>query len=279
VRSQCPTEQEQLRVYKSLFEAMDGKPVVLRTLDVGGDKTLAYLAGENEDNPFMGLRAIRFSLLNQGIFREQLRAMLRAGAGCELRILFPMIGSVDDFRLAASMLRECIDELGARDIDHCSSPHVGAMIELPSAVELADELAAEADFLSIGSNDLVQYMLAVDRTNPQIAHYYTPHHPSVLRALKRVVNAARLHGKPLSLCGEIARDLSMLPFLLGVGFRSFSMEAASIPVVQQAVSSLVVEECEETARRALSEATIAGAARVLGINAADSAADRDSAQP
>lgn len=242
VRNDFPSEEEQYRVYRKLLEDMGGRPVVFRTLDVGGDKVLSYFRTVDEANPFLGLRALRFSLRNRDIFTQQLRALLRAGHDADLRIMFPMVSSVDDLLEARAVVESCIKDLAAERLPHHRNPQLGVMMELPSAVEIADELAAESDFLSIGSNDLVQYILAVDRTNEHIADLYMPHHPAVLRALKRIVDAAVRHGTPVSLCGAIAADRLLLPFLLGIGLRTVSVEVSQIPQVHDWVAQLDLRE-------------------------------------
>lgn len=238
VRNDFPSEEEQYRVYRRLLEEMKGKPVVVRTLDVGGDKMLSYFPTVNEANPFLGLRAIRFSLRYKSIFVQQLRALLRAGEGFDLHIMFPLVSSVDDFIEARVVVQECIAELADAGVPHNDAPKLGAMIELPSAVEVAAELAAEADFLSIGGNDLVQYMLAVDRTNEHISDMYVSHHPAVLRALNRVMESAQQNNKPVSFCGEMASDERLLPFLLGIGVRRISIEPRKLPAVQQKIATI-----------------------------------------
>lgn len=243
IRSNFPSEEEQYRVYRTIIEGMDGREVLFRTLDVGGDKMLSYFPGVTESNPFLGLRAIRFSFRHKDIFFQQLRALLRAGAGARLHIMFPMIASVDDFMLARQMVHECAEQLRAEGVPHHEAPALGAMIELPAAVEVADELAAEADFLSIGGNDLVQYMLAVDRTNQHISDLYVSYHPAVLRALKRVAAAAAARGIPVSFCGEMATDEKMLPFLLGIGLRRFSVEPRMLPALQERIEKLDASTC------------------------------------
>jgi phosphotransferase system, enzyme I, PtsP len=251
IRSSFPSEEEQFRVYRIIIEKMEGREVLFRTLDVGGDKMLSYFPGVEESNPFLGLRAIRFSFRYQDIFRSQLRALLRAGADTTLKIMFPMISSVDDFFLARDIVHECITQLQEEGASFNTTPQLGAMIELPAAVEVANELAREADFLSIGGNDLVQYMLAVDRTNQHISDLYVSHHPAVLRALKRVVDAGRDHDIPVSFCGEMATDPKMLPFLVGIGLRRFSVESRTIPRIRETIAGLDTGETAAFAERVL----------------------------
>lgn len=265
VRNDFPSEEEQTRIYTRIVEAMAGKPVVFRTLDVGGDKMLSYFPSVDEANPFLGLRAIRFSLRNKAIFRQQLRALLRAGVGHPLQIMFPLVSSVDDFLEARAVVMDCIQQLKGENEIHNPNPDLGVMVELPSAVEIADELAAEADFLSIGANDLVQYILAVDRTNEHISDLYVAYHPAVLRSLKRVVDAALKHGKPLSICGEMGADPKMIPFLLGIGLRSFSVEPRQIPVVHRCVAGLDCAEAAALAERVLKMGRISEVAAALEI--------------
>ena len=240
VRNSFPSEEEQFRIYRTLFERMKGKPVVIRTLDIGGDKMLSYFPSVNEENPFLGLRALRFTLRYREVFDQQLRAILRAGHGGDLHIMFPMVSSLDDFLAASEIVRDCQNELMQADIPYHSQPQLGPMIELPSAVEIIDELAQQSDFLCIGTNDLVQYILAVDRTNKQISDMYVPYHPAVLRSLKRIVDAAQRWDKPVTVCGETARDPRMLPFLVGIGIRSLSTDARWLPRMQTMVSELDV---------------------------------------
>jgi len=265
VRNDFPSEEEQYRVYRKLLEGLPGKPVTFRTLDVGGDKMLSYFPSVNEANPFLGLRAIRFSLRYRNIFTQQLRGLLRAGVDTELQIMFPLVSSVEDFTDARAVVQECIAALAEEGLEHNPRPRLGAMIELPSAVEVAEELAEEADFLSIGGNDLVQYMLAVDRTNEHISDLYVAYHPAVLRALNRVAQAARRHRKPLSFCGEMASDPKMIPFLLGIGIHALSVEPRQIPRVQQVVVNLRADEAEKRARHLLSLGRVRDVARALEI--------------
>ncbi len=247
VRNDFPTEEEQYVIYKKLVDEMKGKPVTFRTLDIGGDKMLSYYSNVNEANPFLGMRAIRFSLRNKDIFSQQLRAFLRAGADADTRIMFPLISSVDDFCAARDIVHECMNGLDAEGVEYNPETKLGAMMELPSAVEVVDELAAEADFLSIGSNDLIQYMLAVDRTNEMVSNLYLAHHPAILRAIHRIVTAGLTHGKDVSICGDLSADSRMLPFLLGIGLRKFSIDIVNAPTVQRLVNSVDLKEAEEIA--------------------------------
>jgi phosphotransferase system enzyme I (PtsP) len=252
IRNEFPTEEEQFRVYRRVLEEMEDRPVVFRTLDIGGDKMLSYATTSEGSNPFMGLRSIRFSLQNQNLFSLQLRAMLRAAHDRPARIMFPLVGSLDDFVASRDLIRRCQDQLQRRGTPHCSDELLlGITVELPSAVELIDEMAREADFLSIGTNDLVQYLLAVDRTNPEMQDLYRSHHPAVLRAIERIVRAAQKHETPLSVCGEAAADTSMLPFLIGLGIRELSLDPRHIPRIQSFIETLDAEDARDNARQLL----------------------------
>ena len=251
VRSTFPTEEEQYQGYKRVLEKMEGRPVVFRTLDIGGDKALSYFPVEHGNNPFLGLRALRFSLRNPAIFKQQLRALLRVAHGNpQAKMMFPMVASLDEFEAARNLARGCQKELEQEGVP-CRMPELGVMIELPSAVMMVHELAAEADFLSIGSNDLIQYLLAVDRTNDEVAAWFTPWHPAVLRALDWIVRAAEKAGKPISLCGNLGSDPQMLPFLLGIGLRSLSMDSMAIPSVQRRIEQIDLDVARGQARQML----------------------------
>jgi phosphotransferase system, enzyme I, PtsP len=252
VRSTFPTEEEQYQGYKSVLERMEGRPVTFRTLDIGGDKALSYFPSGHEANPFLGLRALRFTLRNPEIFKQQLRAMLRAAHGHpEAKIMFPMVASLDEFLSASDIAQQCHVELDNERIPN-RLPKLGVMIELPSATLLANELAAAADFLSIGSNDLIQYLLAVDRTNDEVAAWYSPHHPAVLRSLKWIVEAGERVGKPVSLCGNLGADLQMVPFLLGIGLRNLSLDPMEIPAVQRRIEEIDIDLARFLANKMLS---------------------------
>jgi phosphotransferase system enzyme I (PtsP) len=242
---------------------MPAKEITLRTLDIGGDKVLSYSDYGKEENPFLGLRSIRFSLKHTDVFIAQLRAILRSGAGKRIRILFPMISSIDELLQAKSIVRECIGQLKAEHKEFIKNPPLGIMVELPSVVEIIDEMAQEADFFSIGTNDLVQYMLAVDRTNDRVAQMYLPYHPSVLRALKKIVDAGRKYNKEVSICGDMANDPKYLGLLLGLGIRCFSMDARYLPRMHERLRQLSVQECEELAQGVLAQSQISRVAQIL----------------
>ncbi len=261
VRNDFPTEEEQYVIYQKIVDQMKGKNVTFRTLDIGGDKMLSYYSNVHEANPFLGMRAIRFSLQNVDVFSAQLRAFLRAGSKGNTRIMFPLISSVDDFVEARDIVFECMAELEADGLPFSRETQLGVMMEMPSAVEVADELAQEADFLSIGSNDLIQYMLAVDRTNEQVSKLYRAHHPAVLRAINRIVSAARTHEKDISICGDLSADPRMLPFLMGIGLKKFSIDITNAPTVQRLVQTFSLAEAEEVAE------TMLGMGRISEIEA------------
>ena len=253
VRADSPSEDEQYRIYRRIAERAGDGPLTLRTLDIGGDKVFAD--SHPEANPFLGLRGIRFSLAHEELFIDQLRAMLRAGAGKDLRILLPMISSVDELAQARKTIEQAIAQLCAEGLACNASPRVGCMIELPSAVECAPELARASDFLSIGSNDLVMYVLAVDRSNEHVESLYQASHPAVLRALNRLVTAARAAKCPISICGQAGADPAMLRFLVGIGVRSVSADPGRLPGIRAAAAKLNVRAAARFARTALALAT------------------------
>ena len=256
IRSSFPSEEEQFLVYKRIFDTMSSDIMTLRTLDIGGDKILTYMPDQDEDNPFLGLRAIRFLLKNKKIFVSQLKAMLRAGQDRKFRIMFPLISSLDDFLEAKRMVEKSREFLERDGFECRTMPELGVMIELPSAVEMAEDLAKEADFLSIGSNDLVQYMLGVDRTNEKVSSLYEAHHPAILRAIARVVSAARKEDCPLSICGNMSDDKGMLYFLAGAGLRTFSLQPRHIPSVQKFFSTIDMEQAGKDAARLIEARTL-----------------------
>ena len=264
VRSAVPSEQEQFIVYKRLFDEMPGKDITFRTLDIGGDKLLAYQDLKGEANPELGLRAIRFSLHHIDIFHQQLRAILRSAAGAiTVQIMFPLISSLDEFYEARQAVYDCMRALKKENLPYHQQPLIGVLVELPSIVEIIDELSAEADFLSIGTNDFVQYMLAVDRANEKVVDYYQPHHPAILRSLAKIAKAANTHDKKISVCGELAHEMNYIPFLLGIGIRTLSVYPKFLPSVQNIISNLKISETETYAQRLLSESTIQGVNRAI----------------
>ena len=254
IRNDYVSEDEQRRVYRTIVESMAGRPVVLRTADIGGDKLLA--GREEERNPFLGVRGIRFSLANRELFREQLRAMLRAGHDADLHIMFPMVSSVEEIEDARVELARCIDELAAGGVTHHPAPKVGAMVELPSAVVTIEEFAAATDFLSIGTNDLIMYLLAVDRTNERLGELYRSHHPVVLRTLADIARRVGDRVAELSVCGESAADPLMIPFYLGIGIRKLSVAPRRLDRVRAVVASYSLEAAAGYAARILQIRTL-----------------------
>ena len=230
-----PTEEEQFIFYKNILVRAAGRPVTIRTLDIGGDKALPYLPLPKEDNPFLGYRAIRISLDRKDLFLTQLKAILRASVFGECRILLPMIGSVQELRQAKAFITEAKEELARQQLPYDKDIRTGIMIEVPSAAIMADQLAKEADFFSIGTNDLCQYTLAVDRMNEKIKALYDPFHPAVLRLIRNVIEQGYLQHLPVEMCGELAGDPQATLLLLGMGLRDFSMNAPSIPVVKNVI--------------------------------------------
>ena len=235
MRSNFPTEEEQFAIYSNLIERFPGRSITFRTLDIGGDKVLSYYVNAKEQNPFLGMRSIRFTLRNRDVFVQQIRAMLRAGFGCPLRIMFPMISSLEEFTEAKIIVLNCIRDLRAEGQPICEEPEIGMMAEVPSVLQIIDAFALEADFISIGTNDLIQYLLAVDRTNEKVADMYQPHHPSVLRTVGAIVAAANSNGIEVSVCGDMAHFVEYLPFLIGVGVRTLSVEPNYLSRIQSAI--------------------------------------------
>jgi len=233
-----PSEDEQAEAYGRVAEHMSPNAVTIRTLDIGGDKVLGGNLQYREDNPFMGCRAIRFCLDHPEIFKPQLRAILRSSAHGQVKLMFPMITGLSELRRAMVVLEEVKKELEAEGVPFDPNMPVGVMIETPSAVLIADRLAREADFFSIGTNDLIQYALAIDRVNERVAHLYEPAHPGILRMLKMVIDAAGKEDVPLSICGEIAGDLSLALVVIGLGVKELSMVATTIPEVKKLIRSI-----------------------------------------
>jgi phosphotransferase system enzyme I (PtsP) len=262
-RSVLPTEDEQYRIYRNMVEGMGGKPVKIRTLDVGGDKTIAYLNLPIEENPFLGWRSIRMCMEKIDIFKTQLRAILRAARHGPVSIMIPMISTLEEMLGVNRLIEETRRELESAKVPFNGSVPVGLMIEIPSAAHLAGKLAREADFFSIGTNDLTQYTLAVDRNNKRVAHLYDPMNPAVLNLISMTTKAARDAGIPVSVCGEIAADPVWTPLLIGLGVTELSMNAASIPLIKRSVRLVRKEDCHRAARRALKAGTSADVRRIM----------------
>lgn len=249
-RDALPTEDEQFEAYRTAAQTMAGKPLIIRTLDVGGDKKLPTLELPHEDNPFLGFRAIRMTLSHPEIFRPQLRAILRAAAYGDVRVMFPMIGSMDQLREAKALLREQEQTLQAEGVP-TGSVKVGMMVEIPAAAVLAEEFAKEVDFFSIGTNDLTQYTLAVERGNAAVAHLYAPEHPAVLRLIAMTAQAAAERHIPCGMCGEAAGDPKLAPAFVGMGVNELSMSPRRVPAVRKLLSGLTMDECRQAAEKLL----------------------------
>jgi phosphotransferase system enzyme I (PtsI) len=258
-----PSEDELYENFRMVAERLEGRPVNIRTLDIGGDKFASAIELASEINPALGLRAIRFCLKEPHLFRSQLRAILRASAHGKVRVLFPLISGVGELLEAKAMLEDARRELEAEGRAFDPELEVGIMIEVPSAVAIADLLAQHADFFSIGTNDLIQYSLAIDRVNEHVAHLYQPLHPAVLRMIRQVVDAAHGAGIPVAMCGEMAGDQKMVPLLLGLGLDQLSMNALAIPRVKQVVRATSQEDWYRLARQALTYATAAEVAAFM----------------
>lgn len=254
-RDQMPTEEEQFEAYKEVLEAMDGKRVVVRTLDIGGDKELSYLNLPEEMNPFLGYRAIRLCLAQQDIFRPQLRALLRASVYGKLNIMFPMVATINEFREAKAILLEEKENLKNEGHDISDDIELGIMVEIPATAALADVFAKEVDFFSIGTNDLIQYTLAADRMSERVSYLYQPYNPSILRLVKQVIEASHKEGKWTGMCGEMAGDETAIPLLLGLGLDEFSMSATSILKARRQINGLSKNEMTELANLAVDCAT------------------------
>ena len=254
-RESAPTEEEQFESYKFVLEKMEGKQVVIRTLDIGGDKTLPYLPLPQEMNPFLGYRAIRLCLDKKEIFKVQLRALLRASVYGDLRIMFPMIATLQEFRKAKGILMEEKEKLVAEGVKVSDTLQVGIMIEIPAAAVLAHKFAKEVDFFSVGTNDLVQYTFAADRMSSGVSYLYQPFNPSILNLLKHVIDSAHAEGKWAGMCGEMAGEAIAAPLLLGLGLDEFSMSATSILAQRKLIKSVSKADMETLVEKALDCAT------------------------
>ena len=250
-----PTEERQFEVYKEILEALEGKPVVVRTLDIGGDKEIEAIDLPKEMNPFLGVRAVRLCFQREDIFRTQLRALLRASVYGDLRIMFPMIATLQEFRKAKGILMEEKEKLVAEGVEVSDTIQVGIMIEIPAAAVLADQFAKEVDFFSIGTNDLIQYTFAADRMSSGVSYLYQPYNPSILRLLKHVIDSAHKEGKWAGMCGEMAGEQMAAPLLLGLGLDEFSMSATSVLAQRKLIRNLSKADMEALVEKALDCAT------------------------
>lgn len=248
-----PSEDEQFTAYKQVVQAMNGKPVVIRTMDIGGDKHLPYLPLPEEMNPFLGYRAIRISLDRQEIFRTQLRALIRASHYGEIRIMFPMIATVNEFREAKKVFTEEKDKLVAAGVPVAEKIKLGMMVEIPASAVFADQFAKEVDFFSIGTNDLIQYTFAADRGNEHVSYLYQPYNPALLRLIKNVIDAAHKEGKIAAMCGEMAGDKYAVPLLVGMGLDEYSMSATSVLRVRSQMKHLVTTDWAKVVEQAITQ--------------------------
>jgi phosphoenolpyruvate-protein phosphotransferase (PTS system enzyme I) len=255
-RNDLPSEEEQYEAYKSVLENMGNKPVVVRTLDIGGDKELPYLNLPHELNPFLGFRAIRLCLEQTDIFRTQLRALLRASKYGNLKIMFPMIATLDEFRQAKAILMEEKETLVNEGVEVLEQIELGIMVEIPSTAVMADVFAKEVDFFSIGTNDLIQYTMAADRMNEKVSYLYQPYNPAILRLIDMVIKAAHAENKWVGMCGEMAGDEIAIPLLLGLGLDEFSMSATSILPARSQIKQLTKAEMITLAQKALKMRTV-----------------------
>jgi phosphotransferase system enzyme I (PtsI) len=251
-RETLPSEDEQYETYRKVAERVRPNPLIIRTFDLGGDKLAGGAVDTGDElNPFLGWRAIRFCLENQDIFKTQLRAILRASTVGNVKLMFPMISGLDELRRAIAVLEECKQQLRGSKIEMAERVEVGAMVEIPSAAICASSLAREVDFFSIGTNDLIQYALAVDRVNEKVAYLYEPTHPAILRLLKMIADAAHANNIWVGVCGEMAGDVALVPLLLGLGMDELSTAATLVPRVKRAVQSLTIPECRELVEETL----------------------------
>ena len=265
--SELPSEEEQFQAYKAAAETMEGREVIIRTLDVGGDKDIPYLGLEKEDNPFLGFRAVRYCLQNKDSYRVQLRALLRASAFGDIKIMVPLVTCVDEIRSVKVLVKELMTELDAENIAYNKDIQVGAMIETPAASLIADLLAKEADFFSIGTNDLTQYTMAVDRGNAKVAYLYSSYNPAVLRSMKNIIEAANAAGIMVGMCGEAAADPLLIPLLISFGLGEFSVSATSVLATRGTIAKWSKAETDELTAKVLSLATETEVAELLKANA------------
>ena len=269
-RTSVPSETEQMEAYQAVSRTMDGKEVIIRTLDVGGDKAIDYLGMDKEENPFLGHRAIRYCLDRPDLYKVQLRALLRAGAELRnIKIMLPLVTSLEEIRGARALLEQCKSELEADGLPYDKDISLGIMVETPAAALIADLLAQESDFFSIGTNDLTQYVMAVDRGNAKVEKLYTTFHPAVLRSIRTVIQAAKQAGIPVGMCGEAAADPCLIPLLMSWGLDEFSVSASSVLATRARIHHWRSEEAGQVAQEAMSLSTAAGVQGYLKANARD----------
>ena len=250
-RDTIPTEEEQFEAYKSVAETMAGKPVIIRTLDIGGDKEIPYLGLEKEENPFLGFRAIRFCLQRRDIYETQLRALVRASAFGKIKVMIPLVTGVDELRQVKAIVADIMKEYDAAGVEYNKNLEIGVMMETPAACLMADVLAKEADFFSIGTNDLTGYTMAVDRGNAKVAYLYSAYNPAVLRAIKRIIECGKQEGIMVGMCGEAAADPKLIPLLLAFGLDEFSVSATSVLKTRKNISENDIAQCKALADKVM----------------------------
>ena len=263
-RDSMPTEEEQFEAYKEVAEKMKGKPVIIRTLDIGGDKDVPYLGLEHEDNPFLGFRAIRYCLQRKDIDESQLKALLRASAFGKIKIMVPLVTGVDELRQVKAMIKDIMAELDKEGVAYKKNIEVGVMMETPAACMMADALAKEAAFFSIGTNDLTGYTMAVDRGNAKVAYLYSTYNPAVLRAIKRIIECGKKEGIMVGMCGEAAADSKLIPLLLAFGLDEFSVSATSVLKTRKTISDCTMDECKALADKVMACVTEEEVLEILG---------------
>ena len=263
-RGSMPTEEEQFEAYKEVAEKRKGKPVIIRTLDIGGDKDVPYLGLEHEDNPFLGFRAIRYCLQRKDIYEIQLKALLRASAFGKIKIMVPLVTGVDELRQVKAMIKDIMAELDKEGVVYNKNIEVGVMMETPAACMMADALAKEAAFFSIGTNDLTGYTMAVDRGNAKVAYLYSTYNPAVLRAIKRIIECGKKEGIMVGMCGEAAADSKLIPLLLAFGLDEFSVSATSVLKTRKTISDCTMDECKALADKVMACVTEEEVLEILG---------------
>jgi len=255
-RQQLPPEAEQVQIYRKIFDRMESRPIVVRTLDIGGDKAVPYIGFQEEANPFLGWRAIRMNEGRPDVFQSQVRALLQAGVGTNLRIMIPMVSNIEEIQLAKQLIANARVELQNEGLPFAQKVQFGIMVEIPSIALIADRVAPSIDFFSIGTNDLTQYTLAADRTNARVAHLASPFHPAVLGLIQMTIRAAHAHKKWVGLCGELAGEVMAVPLLLGLGLDEFSLAPSLVPSIKRAIRKCVQTDCKIIAERALACSSI-----------------------